>query len=70
MTFVLYFVMGSQFGFLRFLFCSESGGTLLDGLVFCRPPFSAKSPVSTSTGNEQGDLRRFDSFSLVRESER
>ena len=55
MILVFYFVVGSHFGFLRLLFCSEFGGTLLDGLVFCREPFSTKSPVSTLAWNEQGD---------------
>ena len=56
MIFVLYFVVGSHFGFHRLAFCSAFGGTLLDGLVFCRPLFSTKSPVSTITRNEQGDV--------------
>ena len=56
MILVFYFVVGSHFGFLRLLFCSEFGGTLLDGLVFCREPFSTKSPVSTLAWNEQGIL--------------
>ena len=55
MILVFYFVVGSHFGFLRLLFCSEFGGTLLDGFVFCREPFSTKSPVSTSAPNGQGD---------------
>ena len=57
MILVFYFVVGSHFGFLRLLFCSEFGGTLLDGFVFCREPFSTKSPVSTSAPNGQGDLK-------------
>ena len=56
MIFVLYFVVGSHFGFHGLAFCSAFGGTLLDGFVFCRPLFSTKSPVSTFTRNEQGDV--------------
>ena len=48
---VLYLVVGNHFGLFRLLFCSALGATLLDWLVFCRPPFSTKSPVSTSTRN-------------------
>ena len=55
MIFVLYFVVGSHFGFPRLVFCSAFGAILLDGFVFCRPLFSTKSPVSTFTRNEQGD---------------
>ena len=44
MIFVLYFVVGSHFGFPRLVFCSAFGAILLDGFVFCRPPFSTKSP--------------------------
>ena len=47
MIFVLYFVVGSHFGFHRLPFCSVFGGSLLDRLVFCRPLFSTKSPGST-----------------------
>ena len=57
MIFVLYFVVGSHFGFHGLAFCCAFGGTLLDGFVFCRPLFSTKSPVSTFTRNEQGDLK-------------
>ena len=56
MIFVLYFVVGSHFGFHGLAFCSAFGGTLLDGFVFCRSLFSTKSPVSTFTRNEQGDI--------------
>ena len=55
MIFVLYFVVGSHFGFPRLVFCSAFGAILLDGFVFCRPLFSTKSPVSTFSRNEQGD---------------
>ena len=55
MIFVLYFVVGSHFGFPRLVFCSAFGATLLDGFVFCRPLFSTKSSVSTFSRNEQGD---------------
>ena len=44
MIFVLYFVVGSHFGFPRLVFCSAFGAILLDGFVFCRPLFSTKSP--------------------------
>ncbi len=54
MIFVLYFVVGSHFGFPRLVFCSAFGATLLDGFVFCRPLFSTKSPVSTFSRNDQG----------------
>ena len=57
MIFVLYFVVGSHFGFPRLVFCSAFGAILLDGFVFCRPHFSTKSPVSTFSRNEQGDER-------------
>ena len=51
-----YFVVGSHFRYPGLFFCSEFGATLLDGFVFCRPLFSTKSPVSTLTPNEQGDM--------------
>jgi hypothetical protein len=32
------------------------GDTLLDGIVFCRPLFSTKSPAPSITRNQQGDV--------------
>ena len=56
MILVFYFLVGSYFGFLRFLFFSRCGGLLLDGLVFFRNPFSKKSGVCTMACNVQGDV--------------
>ena len=54
MIFVLYFVVGSHFGFPRLVFVVHLEPLSWMDLVFCRPLFSTKSPVSTFSRNDQG----------------
>ena len=55
MIFVLYSVVGSHFGFPRFVFCSAFVATLLGGFIFYRSLFFTKLPVNTFSRNKQGN---------------